>query len=272
MMHKPSVQNLIALGSAFIAMLVVFVLLNVFMQKTVNRVLLTGNFIVDTKVAVSNLDNNGNSALIAHIDIQGSPKNQYVGTPILNIPVSNLQLEFTSSEPLAADTRKFSLDSIQVRKPYSLDYYFASSRIPIDFESDQQIEPGKAVFEFPIDTGTVQIRSKADLSKTNYWLIIGLPLLFFFGVWFLIRNSAWQRIPAFSDMSLGNRISSSDEFNTINGLRGLAAILVLFGHTAPGYEALQIGLALLFVLSGFLLSKPFVLNSSKIFSLSLIHI
>ena len=68
-------------------------------------------------------------------------------------------------------------------------------------------------------------------------------------------------------MSLGNKISSSAEFDSINGIRGLAALMVLFSHTAPGWEALQIGLGLLFVISGFLLAKPFVLNNSKIYNL-----
>ena len=48
----------------------------------------------------------------------------------------------------------------------------------------------------------------------------------------------------------------------------MAALLVLLSHTAPGFEALQMGLAFLFVLSGFLLSKPYVLDSQKIFSWS----
>jgi len=266
-MPKTSVQNLIAICCGFIAMLTVFVLMSVFMQNTVYRVLLTGKFPMDTKVAISNLDAHGNSAVLGHIDIQGSSENQYVGSPILNSPVSKLRLEFTSSEPLVRDNRKFSLDSIQVPKPYSLDYYFSAPRIPIDFESDQLVSANGQVFEFPNNgANTVLITSVDSFGKTNYWLIIGLPLLFFFAVWFLVKNSAWQHIPAFSDMSLGNRISSSEEFNTINGLRGLAAILVLVGHAAPGFESLQIGLGLLFVLSGFLLSKPFVLDSTKIFS------
>ena len=267
-MHKTSLQNLFALACGLIATLVVFVLMSVFMQNTVHRVLLTGNFPADTKIVVSNVDNSGNSAVIGHIDIKGSTENQYVGTEVLNSPLAKLQLEF-SSKPQAAGKHRFSLDSIQVPKPYSLDYYFSAPRIPIDFESDQLVDTKGVVFEYPSDPiAAVKITSVEAFGKTNYWLIIGLPLLFFFGVWFLIRNSAWRNIPAFSDMSLGNRISSSDEFNTINGLRGLAAILVLMGHAAPGFESLQIGLGLLFVLSGFLLSKPFVLNSTKIFSLA----
>lgn len=267
-MPNNTAHNLIALCCGFLAMLSVFILMSVFMQNTVHRVLLTGNFPFDTKVTVSNLDDNGNSAVLGHIDIQGSSKNQFVGTPILNSPVSKLRLVFNRSEPLRDNNRKFSLDSIQVPKPYSLDYYFSASRIGVDFDSGQIAAENTPIFEFPNElTGTVQITSKTEFGKPNYGLIIGLPLLFFFAVWFLVRNSAWRHIPAFSDMSLGHRISSADEFNTINGLRGLAAILVLLGHAAPGFEALQIGLALLFVLSGFLLAKPFVLSSTKIFSL-----
>lgn len=269
-MGKTSPQNLIALIGGFIAMLVVFIIISVFMQNTVYRVLLKGNFPTDTLVTVSNVNSAGNSAVIAHIKIQGATKQQHVGTPVLNSPISRLRLEFKNTELPSADKRQFSLKSINVPKPYSLSYHFSQPRISIDFESDHLVAGSKAVFEFPSDTtnNSVQITSKEAFGVPNYWLAVGLPLLFFFGVWFLIRNSAWQKIPAFSDMSLGNRISSSGEFDTINGLRGLAAILVLFGHAAPGFEALQIGLGLLFVLSGFLLAKPFVLDTNKIFSLS----
>ena len=119
-MHKTSLQNLFALACGLIAALVVFVLMSVFMQNTVYRVLLTGNFPADTKIVVSNVDNSGNSAVIGHIDIKGSTENQYVGTEILNSPLAKLQLEF-SSKPQAAGKHRFSLDSIQVPKPYSLD-------------------------------------------------------------------------------------------------------------------------------------------------------
>ena len=266
-MSKLSLQNLIALASGFIVMFAVAVLISVFMQKTIYRVLLTGHFPANTTVTVSNLDSNGNSAVLGRIDIQGSNQQQYVGTPILNIPVSRLQLDFSNSAALNTNSRQFGIDSIQVPKPYSLDYYFSAQRIPTEFESDQLVSPNQNVFEFSADGATpVTLRSKHAFGKTNYLLAIGLPLLFFVGVCLLVRNSAFQQIPAFSDMSLGNRISSAQEFNTINGLRGLAAILVLFGHSAPGFESLQIGLGLLFILSGFLLSKPFVLDSNKIFS------
>ena len=50
----------------------------------------------------------------------------------------------------------------------------------------------------------------------------------------------------------------------VNGIRGLAAMLVLFSHTAPGFEAVNVGIAILFVISGFLLSKPFVLDADRI--------
>jgi len=69
-------------------------------------------------------------------------------------------------------------------------------------------------------------------------------------------------------MNLGRHISSNAEFNNINGIRGLAAILVLLSHTAPGWENLQVGLSLLFVISGFLLTKPFVMDSQRIYSIS----
>jgi len=72
-------------------------------------------------------------------------------------------------------------------------------------------------------------------------------------------------------MGIGSDKKPSAQVNAINGVRGLSALLVLFSHTAPGFASIKMGLALLFVMSGFLLTKPFVLASSKIFSIKTLH-
>ena len=102
-------------------------------------------------------------------------------------------------------------------------------------------------------------------------MVVLVPLFFLVLVFCIGNHSNWPAFPAFADMNLGNQISSTAEFNTINGIRGLAALLVLLSHTAPGWLAVQMGLALLFVISGFLLTKPFALDSNRIFSWSRIE-
>lgn len=268
-------SNLTALLAGLLTAMCVFVLLNTFFQKTVSRVLVQGFFPKDTIVTVSAISNSGNIDVIDTFEFKAhkpSAQPQYEGTSVLNVPVGRLQLDFAlknySSEHQtdSNNPERFSLYSIQLTKPYSADFYFVPAQINLNFESAQAIKSNHAIFEFDTANGKVSLKSKNPISLANYPLILGLPIVFFFGVWFLVRNSAWRQIPAFRDMSLGNRISSASEFNTINGVRGLAALLVLLSHTAPGWEALQMGLALLFVVSGFLLSKPFVIDNHKIFS------
>jgi peptidoglycan/LPS O-acetylase OafA/YrhL len=262
-------KNSACLAIAVLIAVVVFVLTSVFFQNTTYRVLLRGYFPVNTLVTVSSLSSTGNTGVLDTFRVQGSAntKPQYVGTRVMNLPTKNIELRFELETPsIKASNTTLALTQIQIRKPYQNDYYYSTERIDQNFSSDQAVEGAIASYAFSNDTGQITIRSKNAIGVINWPLILGLPILFFIGTLFLTRNSFWSELPAFADMSLGNRISSSGEFDTINGLRGLAALMVLFSHTVPGFEALQVGLSLLFVISGFLLSKPFVLNNYKIFS------
>jgi peptidoglycan/LPS O-acetylase OafA/YrhL len=240
------------------------------LQKTASQVVLTGFFPVDTEVTAYSLSPTNERRFFGHFSITGKPgKNlQYQGTGLANIPVSRVELDFQlrNTNTNHAETQ-FSLVSVEVRMPYSNDIYIGANRITGFFTSEQSQNEQYADYRFD-ENGNVKIVSNEPVGLENYSLAIGLAVLFFFITWFVIDSSAWSKIPAFNDMSLGRKISSSSEFNTINGVRGLAAILVLFSHTSPGFESLKIGLAILFVISGFLLAKPYVIDSNKIFSLS----
>ena len=249
----------------------VFVLTKVFFQNTTYRVLIKGFFEHDTLVTIYSTSDSGHSAALDSFMVKGKAANklQYEGSKVMNLPMKNLKLEFAykgESEQLAH--AKFHLAEIQILKPYQKRYYFSGKNIGNNFSSDQGIDKTGKSYKYDTTNGQASLSSINAIGGNNWSLILGLSGLFFICVFFLARNTSILALPAFSDMSLGNHISSSGEFDTINGLRGLAALLVLLSHTAPGFEALQMGLAFLFVISGFLLSKPFVLNSKKIFSWS----
>lgn len=257
-------KNIAALTGAGIVAAITYLLVTVFFQHTTSRVLVSGFFPQATKVTVEAMTADGSSAPIGafQMDASESTKPQTGGTRRLNIPLKRIRLKF---EPVSAQTPyQITLTSIQLQKPYLKNFFFNGKIIDQYFSNpastDQQAQ------KLEVRHAPVEIESIQPIGSTNWKLSIGIPFLFFLGTLFLIRNSNWSQIPAFSDMSLGNRISSNGEFDTINGIRGLAALLVLLSHTAPGYEALQMGLALLFVISGFLLTKPFVLNPTRIFS------
>jgi len=262
-------KNIIALGIALIVALGVFLFIDIFAQKTVQRIIIAAKVPASTHVIVSTVSNSGKVAAIGSMDFKSEqpPKHTLNGTQWLNTPLSRLQLEFVLKDTSSTD-RSLSILNIQAPMPYSTNYYFGIKQIPLHFKSAQSTSDTHASYEFDANTNKVTIRSLKPIGDPNRLLVLGVSTLFFFGIWFLIRNSAWGEIPAFKDMSLGNHISSTAEFNAINGLRGVAALLVLLSHSTPQFHSVQMGLALLFVISGFLLSKPFVLDSSKIFSVA----
>ncbi len=262
--HQP-----FALILAFFAAITAFVLIHVFFQNTTARVLILGTFSHDTKVTINAVSGNGHAVPIESYTIKGSrqPKPQRTGTTQLNVPLKQLRVEFDYLGPDSdVNNAQVTLTGIEVVKPYMKHYYFNGENIDVFFSSSNDQSKSIRAFNFSSDNTTVALTSKEAIHDTNWALILGMPILFFFGILFIVKNSAWSQIPAFADMSLGHRISSSGEFDAINGIRGLAALLVLFSHTAPGYEAVQVGLALLFVISGFLLSKPFILDPKKVYS------
>jgi len=250
----------------------VFLLTKVLYQNTTARVLVKGFFTQDTLVTVSAISKTGGQNKLDSFMIKAKPNNklQFEGTRIMNLPLKNLRIDFdyredeSGSETQLQDAQ-FYLTEIQVTKPYQKNYYYRGKYIPEYFSSGQLVNEGKNLYRFN-DNGRVSLNSKGPIAEENWALVLGLTALFFLGILCLARSTSLLSLPAFTDMSLGNKISSSGEFDTINGLRGLAALLVLLSHTAPGFEALQMGLAFLFVISGFLLSKPFVLDNQKIFS------
>lgn len=265
--NHPS-NRFVALVIAFVVALASWAIVDKSLQKTAARIVLTGYFPADTKVTAYSVDDNNQKRHFGEFRISGdaSRKLQYEGTGRANIPVSRIELDFALEANSPSTAQTFSLVSIEVRMPFAQDIYFSANRIASNFSSQQGTSEVYADYQF--NEGVASLISNQAIGKDNWVLGIAIAALFFMLTWFVVESSAWTQIPAFSDMSLGKRISSRGEFNTINGVRGLAAILVLFSHTSPGFEALKIGLAILFVISGFLLAKPFVIDNSKIFSLS----
>jgi len=254
---------------ALIVACIVFFLVRVFFQNTTYRVVVEGFFEHDTVATISSRLDNGQLKELESIVIEGSANAviQSKSTAVMNEPLRSLQIDFDlkeSGEDVVSP--ELFLTNIKVIKPYQYTFYFSEQNIGQVFTSEQLIDDVGQHYRYDKQSKRVSIRSMYPIGEDNWRLIIGLSLLFFICSYFLIRNTSVIRLPAFADMSLGNRISSSGEFDTINGLRGLAALLVLLSHAAPGFEVLQMGIAFLFVISGFLLSKPFVSDPQKIFS------
>ncbi len=109
------------------------------------------------------------------------------------------------------------------------------------------------------------ITLKGRLIEENVYIDSVFPVICAFVFFLFISNFHFANFPAFSDLqrktsSLGVHISSLD------GIRGLAAFLVLAEHTGVLKNIGSLGVWLFFSLSGFLLATPFVQKPSRALS------
>ena len=107
--------------------------------------------------------------------------------------------------------------------------------------------------------------SRADLPHRNAALSYGLPLVFALGLFCILMEADLASLPAFADLHAKSP-SAGANINALDGIRGLAALMVLAEHTGL-YKCGALGVQLFFALSGFLLAMPFVNDPPKAVSL-----
>lgn len=107
-----------------------------------------------------------------------------------------------------------------------------------------------------------------DLQVQNTPVRIMVPLLAAFISYFFLRSLNISRAAFLQDLNR-KRPSSGKNLASLDGLRGIAALFVVAGHTGlPGARGLpMVGVTIFFCLSGFLLTLPFATKSSRITSL-----
>lgn len=266
MFSKSSQIGIFPLLIATVLGLSCFYVLDTHHSRTLGRITLEGKFPVGTVLSVVTQTRLGAIAS-EKIHFGDSPHSQIKreGTSRMNVPFSALWLEFqVPKSEIEIGRDVINIYNIQFEKPFSGLTVVPKRRLANFFESagffgenDSFVRPNK-------QTGRATLALRESLPKASSWWPV-LPSFFVaFLVWLIARSHHWKDLPAFRDISLGNKISTQHEFDTINGLRGLAALLVLFSHAAPGFEAVNVGIAILFVISGFLLSKPFVIDLDRI--------
>ena len=274
-------KNLICVFATLLAVGMFAWVFNIFINGTVSRVTITAALPINTVIVVSSIGKGG-ERIVDRISVTGSNNlsSQEVTTKLLNTTFQKLALSFYSAEEsekingLPDDWQSLILINIQIERPYARDIFIGKDYTLDYFESKQndKMVQNRLGLTQPIpiinvDKNLSLVSREIVSVPRNFWYSLSLTLIFAIVSFLLLRHIRWLEIPAFSDISLGRDISSMHEFGTINGLRGIAAVLVLMSHTAPGFEAIQVGIAILFVISGFLLSKPFILQPNKIFDL-----
>lgn len=110
------------------------------------------------------------------------------------------------------------------------------------------------------------IVSDRPLLKANFFLLYGVPFLLA-GIFYvlLLRFDAGS-FPAFSDIAI-KKPTSGVNVDSLDGLRGLAAIFVVADHTWGRFTGMGAGGVWIFMaLSGFLLARPFVSQPARVLS------
>lgn len=103
---------------------------------------------------------------------------------------------------------------------------------------------------------------KGELLRHNTFFSIVLPLIFSFIFFLFISTFSLRQFPAIHDLS--HKTSSMGvNISSIDGIRGLAALIVLAEHCGLLNGIGALGVWLFFALSGFLLATPFVQTPAK---------
>ncbi|NND82451.1 MAG: acyltransferase [Gammaproteobacteria bacterium] len=265
-MNRSGVAHFAAAALGLMFALTAFLILTNFTQSAVGYLTFKGTFPPNSLLHVEAVNIFGARKLeIVEIGDDAAQTPVLVGTQRWNFPVADLVLEFHVS-PEADISTPINFHHIQLVRPYLGNLLMGQQQIKEFFNSSQFVAESQAMLAIDPQSRIARLQLKQPFSTPFNPAYVALALLIGLAVYLLVWHAQWSEIPAFRDMNLGNKISSPHEFNNINGLRGLAAILVLLSHTAPGFFAIQLGLSLLFIFSGFLLSKPFVADPMKIYS------
>jgi peptidoglycan/LPS O-acetylase OafA/YrhL len=222
-------------------------------------------FPVKGEFGVVAIDRNGVKHGIGTRIIDSANEQQVFTYLIDGAPIKRFVFNFKASRPLRSD-EVLEVSGFNINAPYAKNI----SSQGVDIEN--RIVGGKSVIQtngtmFSVENGSDSILLlTTDINRESGWVSYFLPIVVSALVFLLFNQFSWSTFPAFADLKQGQLMPSKAEFDTLNGLRGVSALLVLLAHSGPsGYFNLQLGLALLFLISGFLLCKPFVEDRERIF-------
>lgn len=243
-----------------------------FLVESKHEVILQGFFPEDNTLTVFSEDSNGRRKPVTSIDIEGKGPHvdQRFHVSLDGRPVEKIFLRF-EADTIPVDQPSIHLHFIDFHNSFTKDLHFSHQGIRDSFQSDEFSTTELNRFDFPKTKPIITIASPELKNPDNNTLTTFVPLILGCITFLFFLKTNIASLPAYQDLLLGQQSSQSAQFNAINGLRGLSALLVLFSHTAPGFTSIKMGLALLFVLSGFLLTKPFVTKPTTIFSVKTIH-
>lgn len=151
---------------------------------------------------------------------------------------------------------------------------------PLQLDAEQifqRFKPNQSITSYRLEQNHVfiqvsgsdpQLVLQGKLVVENRFISLLFPFILSFVFYLLLSSFRWREFPAFADLS---RDLSSTHINyaALDGIRGIAVLLVLADHTLPAFTAAgTAGVWIFFVLSGFLLTIPFVDHPERAISVS----
>ncbi len=110
---------------------------------------------------------------------------------------------------------------------------------------------------------------KDKLQHQSFFFSLGLPLVLSLCFYLFLSSFSINSFPALADVFQHRQSSAGLHFAALDGVRGLAALVVLAEHVGIMADGIGvIGVHLFFALSGFLLAIPFVRRPERAISLS----
>jgi len=226
-----------------------YVLVSFFTANSYSKAVISGVFKddVELKLFYAKSTHGFNDVLFTSTTVVGASEEQEVEFNLRNIVAHNFKLNVSSE---AANAESFRVSSISF---YS---FFHVKPVSIDLGG--------------IDKGSpysVEFTVRSEDIKLAFFIRYLLPFFLACLFYVLILSFNWRSFPAISDLYNNHDVRSKDNIVSLDGLRGIAALTVLIDHTVWQLHGIgRAGVWLFFVLSGFLLIKPFVLFPNRIFT------
>ncbi|MGH1428218.1 MAG: acyltransferase family protein [Arenicella sp.] len=248
------VVNAISVAALFI---IFYFLVGYFTANALSKVSITGVFPESglVKVSIGKHTHDYSEALFFDAKIIGSKKEQSISIPLNNRVVHKLKFDFRTIQ-----------QSVELRQ-ITLNSYFQSK--PTTIHLTHQTHPVAK------QTGVILTSSDSSYEVTSltinkhFFVHILVPLCLAFACWLLCQSFDWRRFPAIEDVVNNQQGRNANNLQALDGLRGIAAFTVLLEHTMYQFIGLgRAGVWLFFVLSGFLLTRSFVLNPEKMLTIA----
>ncbi len=131
---------------------------------------------------------------------------------------------------------------------------------------DVQIRLEKKYIEVVSQKDDPFVVSTKSIYKASPFIAYGLPLIFSAALFTFLLNLNFSSLGVYQDI-FNKQPSTGGKIEALDGLRGLAILMVVADHTHGRLVGLgATGVWIFMTLSGFLLARPFVQDPEKVFS------